>query len=182
MITRHLATACLVYLSVVMQSTIASDLTAFGAKPWFPGMALVACLLLHEGVAFLVWSALLGFFVDGLSPERFGLNIVIATFVAMGLLMAKQEIRSFGAILTGIFVLGGTIGWRIASAVTSGLLSDDPRNIGPLLTTDIEMGVYSAMLVFGMFLLLKMLKAMFIGSGRSSQTVLTNEWMMLTKT
>jgi rod shape-determining protein MreD len=181
MIARHLVIACLIYLTLVLQSSFASDLAFHGFRPWLPGIALVACVLLHDGAASLMWSSLLGLAVDSLSAERLGLNVAIATLVAMGLLITRQEIRSFGVVLTGIFVLIGTIGWRVASATTLGLLNEQTLNTPQLLMSELGSGVYTGVVTICLLSLIRGAKNCVRKRGGSSPTVLTNQWTMLTR-
>lgn len=181
MIARHMATACLIYLSLVLQSSVAAILVLYGFKPWFPGIALAACVLLHNGSTSVVWAALLGLAVDGLSAERLGLHAIMVTFSAMALLIARQEIQSMETTLTGLFVLAATFAWRGLSAIALGLLNNQSMAWYGLLISEFGSGVYTASIAMGLLGLVDLTKRGMRRRRDSTLPVLTNQWSMLTK-
>lgn len=181
MMVRYLATACLIYAALVLQSTFARDLAVEGIEPWFPGIALVACVALHEGTVSLVWAALLGLMVDSLSGGRMGPHTAITTCVATILLVARQDLRTIGVILAGIFVLCGTFVWRLSALLSLAVLerrSIDPAN---LMITFAGEGIYTSLLTIVSLLLLKLMSLKFRERESATQPVLKNQWTMLTK-
>jgi rod shape-determining protein MreD len=181
MMMSHLVTACLIYLSLVLQSCVASDIAIHSFRPWFPGLVLAACVLRHGNVAGIVWAGILGFAVDGLSAERLGVHLVVTTFVAMGLLVAREESSSYGTMLTGIFVFAGTLIWRLASMTTHATLAGRDLNVQETLSITVGDAVYSsAITVVFTMLFLRLWRVS--GRGETSTSIsLKNRWTMLTR-
>lgn len=181
MIVRQMATACLIYLSLVMQSSLAVELAVYEIKPWFPGIALAACVLLLDGPASVIWAALLGLAVDGLSAERLGLHAIMVTFVATGLLMVRKEIRSMKTMLSGCFVFAGTYAWRGLSVITMGLIGRQPISIHEILILEFGSGVYTALIATSLLLVVALTKRGVQKGSEPPLPVLTNQWSMLTR-
>ena len=181
MILRHMTTACLIYLSLVLQTSLASELTFFEFRPWFPGVALAACVLLHNTTSSVIWASVLGLAIDGLSAERLGLHAILATFVASGLLMARQEIRSFQTMLTGLFVFAGTVVWKSLSAVVLGLIGNQPMAIHESLISGFESAAYTSLIAVSLQLVVSLGQRVLRKRRDSVLPILTNQWSMLTR-
>jgi rod shape-determining protein MreD len=180
MMLRHMATACLIYLTLLLQTGIAVDLTMHhDCKPWFPGIALIICVLLHEGPASLVWSATLGLATDGLSGERLGFHTVIVTIVAMGLLAAKQDIRSFGTLPIIVFIFVGTFAWRTFSVTAFYLLARQSQNFLQLMQYELVGALYTALMTAVLLLFVDLVNVR--KRAGSHPPILTNRWSMLTR-
>ena len=180
MIARHLVTVCLIYASMVLQSSVSNDV-AFGSfRPWLPGVALVACVVMHNRVAGLVWASLLGLGVDSVSADRLGVHVVLVTLVAIGLSMMQQEGRSHGAVYTGVLVLAATSLWRSLSAAIQGILADQRFDFPRVLISAFGDGVYTAVLTIVVLLFVRLLTNAIRPQKSSSTIPLTNRWSMLT--
>lgn len=179
MIARHLAIACLIYTVLAVQPGLSNDIAAIGFRPWLPGIALVACVLLTNDSASLVWAGVLGFGVDCQSLDRLGVNVVVATIVASGLMRAKSDNRPQGAISVVVLVFVGTFVWRIAGAIVHGLLDGQSFDVVQLVTfaslAAVGTSVLSLCLSIGGRLLLAAGT-----SQRTSARLLNNHWSMLT--
>ena len=180
MILNHLATACVVYLALLLQTSIAFDLTLFADyRPWFPGIALVVCVLIHDGPASLIWSAVLGLATDGLSSDRPGFHTMIVTVVAMVLLSAKHDIRSFGSILIALFVFAGTFLWQSLSVIAISLSTGQLQNLPRALRCELGNAVYTLLLIWFLLTFVGLIRLRKRES--SSIPVLNNRWSMLTR-
>lgn len=181
MMARYLVTACLIYAAVVLQSTFAKGLAIQNIQPWFPGMALVACIALHEGSVSLFCAAFLGLMVDGLSGERMGPHTAIACCIATVLLMARQDLRSFGIVLSGIFVLCTTFAWKCLASIVVTLLERRAIDPGPVLISSASDGIYTALLMTSLLIIIQLVMRSLRRRPETSQPVLRNQWTMLTK-
>ena len=181
MILRHLSSFCLIYVAMVLQSCVANDCAIHSFRPWFPGIALASCVLMHHEVAGVVWAAILGLAVDGLAAEPLGVHLVVTTSVAMGLTMTRQDIRSSSTVLFGVFVLIGTFIWRFASMTTHAILSRRNLNFEDYLTTSCGDGVYSATLAVGVAMLFFVFQRALGRQETSNSIALNNRWAMLTR-
>ena len=181
MIARHLLIVCLIYTSLVTQSSLAADVVLFGFRPWFPGIVLMACTLLHQGGNSLVWAALLGLSVDCLSGERLGVNVVTATLVAAGMTSLKTEVPVTGTATIVLFVFTGTIGWRVASATVHCLLANRMIDGLQILISASGSGLYTAIVTLGVLLVVQLPRFAIRSRSRSTPIALTNRWSMLTR-
>ena len=177
----HLATACLIYLSLVLQSCVASDLAIDTFRPWFPGIVLAVCVLIHDDVAGVVWAGILGLVVDGLGAERLGVNLVVTTFTAVGLLMTRQDTRSNGTVFLGFFVFTGVSIWRLASMTTHATLSGRGMNFHEYLTVAFGDGLYSTVLTIVVALLIRLVWQTLGRRETSTSIALNNRWTMLAR-
>ena len=180
MIARHLATACLIYLSLVLQSSFAANLAIYGARPWFPGIVLVMCAFRHDNTGSLLWSAVLGLAVDGVSAERAGVHVAIATLIATFLVIARQDIRSCGSLLAGAFALISTLLWRSGSTMTFSLLAAQTPDLTPMLLSIFGDSVYNALMTIGFLSLVQIARNRIRKPEKTPATILTNRWTMLT--
>ena len=181
MIIRQIATASLIYCSLVLQSTSASAIAVYQLRPWFPAMVLVACVSLHKGALGIWWAGVLGLAIDGISGERLGVHLVIATFIASLLSSALQETPSSGALLYGIFVIVATFLWRSSNAITQAWLTG--QVIDPLQTMILASGdaTYTAGLILILMMSGKLLHIGIVRSEPRSTFSLNNQWTMLTR-
>ena len=177
----HLATAGLIYLSLVLQSCVASDLAIDAFRPWFQGIVLAVCVVIHDDVAGVVWAGILGLIVDGLGAERLGVNLVVTTFTAVGLLMTRQDTRSNGTVLLVFFVFAGTSIWRLASMTTHATLSGRDLNLHEYLTVALGDGLYSTVMTFVVALLIRLVWQASDRRETSTSIALKNRWTMLAR-
>ncbi len=156
-------------------------MTIHSFRPWFPGIVLAACILRHGEIAGVVWAGILGLVVDGLGAERMGVHLVVTTVVAVGLLMARQDIRSNGTLLLGSFVFVGTLTWRLASTTTQAILDRGEFNVQEYLSVAFGDGVYTAVITVVIALSIRLF---WQTSGRcdtSTSITLKNRWAMLAR-
>jgi len=175
---RHLLTAGLIYLSLASQSSLAGELSLSHSQPWFPGIMLVFCVMLHPGSAGLMWGALLGLGVDCLSNERLGVQVILVTIVGLMLRSCTREGATFGSLRTGVLIFLATLCWKGLSATTLGLLENQKFHSGWWLKACKD-GVYSALLVTSVLLFMNLLKNGIKRRDQTCRTVLTNQWSML---
>ncbi len=181
MIARHLLIVCLIYTSLVMQTSLAGEVVLFGFRPWFPGIVLMACTLLHQGGNSLVWAALLGLSVDCLSGERLGVNVVTATLVATGMISLKTEGRVTGTATIVLFVFSGSIGWRVATETINCLLANRTADGSLILISASGSGIYTAIVTLGVLLVARLPRFAVRSRSRARPIALTNRWSMLTR-
>ena len=177
----HLATACLIYISLVLQSCVASDLEFQSFRPWFPGIVLAVCVVIHDDVAGVVWAGILGLAVDGLAAERLGVHLVVTTLTAVSLLMTRQETRSNLTVLLGGFVFAGTSIWKLASMTTHAILAGRDMNFQEYLTFAFGDGLYSTMMTVAVALFIRMVSQALGRRETSTSIALKNRWAMLAR-
>lgn len=126
MIARQLIVAGLIYLALVLQTTVIGDFPDIAFRPWLPGLILVVCIRFSDDAAGLVWSAILGLGVDCLSTERLGIQLTIAVLIAVGTQQMLTDKPSMGIVTTGFLVFAATLIWRGIACVTQGILVRQP--------------------------------------------------------
>ncbi len=177
----HLVTACLIYLSLVLQSCVSGDLAFHSYRPWFPGIVLAACVLMHDDVASVIWAGILGLFVDGLAAERLGVHLVVTTFVAVGLLMVRQDTRSNGTLSLACFVFVGTCTWRLASMTIDSIVIGRELDLKTAFTVALGDGFYSTVMTLAFATLVRLLFQAFGRRETSTSIALKNRWTMLAR-
>ena len=180
---RHLLTAGLIYLSLALQSSLAGELLLSHSQPWFPGIMLVVCVILHPGSAGLMWGALLGLGVDCLSGERLGVQVILVTIVGLMLRSCTREGATFGSLRfgslrTGTLIFLATLCWKGLSATMLGLQENQPF-CSDWWLAGCKDGVYSGVLVTSVLLFMNFLKNGIKRRDQTRRTVLTNQWSML---
>jgi cell shape-determining protein MreD len=179
MITRHLAIACLIYTVLVLQPSTTSDFAAVSIRLWLPGMAVVACVLMFDGAASLVWAGILGLGIDCQSVDKLGVHLVIATLVVSVLITMRADSRSPGSVAVAAFVFGATFVWRTAAWIAHGLLdgrSIDVSQLGVCASFD---AVCTSASVLALSLTGRMLMKA-VSPQQDSSVSLGNRWSMLT--
>lgn len=114
---RHLALAIAVYLTVAVQSSVLSWEGPLVWRPFLPALTLLAITLWVEGASVLVWSAVLGLLLDGLSSERLGMQMSLAVLLAGMLQWLTARRRSTGVMSAMALAFLVTLLWRILSPV-----------------------------------------------------------------
>ena len=177
----HLVTACLIYISLIAQSCVASDLAFHHFRPWFPGIVLAISVLLHAETAGLIWAGILGLAVDCLSGERLGVNLVISTFVAMGLMMTRHDIDSNRPVLLCVFVFAGTLLWRFVSMSTRAVLDGRDAMIHDIFTIAFGDSIYSTVLISALVLSFCLTWKAFARRETTTSITFSNRWAMLNR-
>lgn len=181
MMTRHLGTACLIYFALALQATTAHEIAVYDVRPWFPGIVLVACVLLHRGASAIGWAGVLGLGVDSVSSERLGVQLAIACIIAGVLSAASEETPSNGPLLKMIFVIVATFLWRSLNGMVQAWLCEqaiDPLRILILSSGDAS---YTAALTLMLLICRQTLKRGLRRREARSPFSLNNQWSMLTR-
>ncbi len=181
MIISHLATACLIYLSLVLQSCLAGELAFHSFRPWFPGIVLAIGVLLHKEIAGLVWSGIIGLAVDCLSGERLGVHLVISTFVAMGLMVSRHDIQSNRPVSLCVLVFVGSFLWRFVSMATHAVLAGRGAVFHDSLTIAFGDSIYSTVLTAAVVLLFCLSLKAFGRRETATSITFSNRWTMLNR-
>ena len=120
---RQVFIACSIYLTVALQSSVIVGELPANCRPFLPALTLVVIALWSEGATAIVWSAVVGLLLDGLSPERLGVQMSLAAVVGWGLQAVKSNSRSRGvvSVMAAVFVVA--LLWRAVSPFVYGALS-----------------------------------------------------------
>lgn len=176
---RHLTIVAMIYLSLVFQPCFAADIDLVSFRPWFPGLAMVACVLLTEGALRLVWVGLLALCVDCLSGDRLGLHVIVATLIATALIVIRADSRSASVALTGMLVFSGTFLWQCTAAIAHGFIDRQPFDLEQLVLPALRDGISTVAIALCVLLTGRLLRNA-IRPQRTSSLPLTNRWSMLT--
>lgn len=177
---RQFSIMCSIYLSVALQSSAIVGELPTSCRPFLPALTLVAIALWSNGATAILWSSCLGLLLDGLSPERLGVQMSLAAGIGWGLQVVKARSRSRGeiSVMTAVFV--AALLWRAISPFLYGALSG--RVIDPL--TVLAMAVVEAGVTTGLAGLLAIGMRLLLGRsperGQSGQS-LGSRWNMLTE-
>ena len=143
---RQLSILCSIYLSVALQSSAIVGELPTNCRPFLPALTLVAIALWSNGATAILWSACLGLLLDGLSPERLGVQMSLVAVIGWGLQVVKSNSRSRGAISVMATVFVVALLWRAVSPLVYGVLSG--RVVDPL--TVLAMAVVEASVTAGL--------------------------------
>ena len=182
-VLRHFGIIGLIYLTAALQSSVMTD-ELLGAswgtsRPYLPAVALVVIAASCEGTLAIVWSASLGLLLDGLSTERLGMQLSLASLFGLGLQLGKSLTRARGALVLTATVFGLTVMWRAMSPMTCAVLAG--RVVDPSTVMSAAMNSAATTAVAG-FVLIVLGRAIFGTSSRHKETApgLSNRWEMLT--
>jgi hypothetical protein len=187
MMTRHLIVACIVYLALVLQPSLSSDLASIPMRPWLPGIALAACLSLIKGSGSLIWAAILGLGVDGQSVEQLGVHLILATLIATMLLTASGDLLRFhshsfsppGVIITFVGVFSATFVWRFAASVIHSHFDRHTVTLDQIAWSACYVGIGSAVVASVAIMAVRLMASSLHGR-QATSVALDNQWNMLT--
>ncbi len=161
-----------------MQPSVPGHLATDLFRPWLPGIVLVASVVLTEGMVSVIWAGILGFGVDCLSIERLGVHLVVATAVAVGIILVRNDERPHGVILFGSLVFSATFLWRSLAAVIHGILDRSAFDFSSVSGFALIEAISTAGLVVGAMLCCRLVIRVLKPKEQSS-IVLANRWSML---
>jgi len=177
---RQLFIASSIYLTVALQtSAIVGELPS-NCRPLFPAMMLVAICFWSKGAAAIAWSALLGLLLDGLSPERLGVQLSLAAAIGWFLQAFPAISRSRGIASVMVAVFAAALLWRAISPLVYSAMSG--RIIDPLAV--LTLAVVEASITVGVTGLLAGGERLLLGGSadsRPSNERLDSRWNMLTE-
>jgi cell shape-determining protein MreD len=177
MIVRQLASASVIYLSLVLQPNLDEVMGQTMFRPWMPGMALVVCAWLTNGTSYLIWSALIGLTIDCLSEGRLGIHMLSATAAAV-LLLAFQFSRRRNILIIGALTFVSNFAWHAFAVITEACLSHSPIQIERYTTLVISESVATTVVLLGT-LIVGRAAARALGPYSTSSVALSNQWSML---
>ena len=155
---RHVFIACSIYLTVALQSGAFVGELPPNCRPFLPALTLVAIGLWSKGSAAMLWSALLGLLLDGLSPERLGIQMSLAAALGWAVQVVRANSRSRGVVSVMAMVFVVALLWRVVSPLVYSALSGRAVDVLAILALAVvEAGVTAALaglLVYGDRLLL----------------------------
>lgn len=126
---RYPAIFGLIYMTAAVQSNLSPAAPEMG-RLFLPATILVlVAAWVHPAMA-IVCSAILGFVLDGISPERLGIQMSLAAVLALGLQIIRPLWKSQNPIALAISVVVVVVAWRVLSPITYAALSH--RNIDPV--------------------------------------------------
>ena len=125
---RHAGILSLIYLCLVVQSSLIVDLPEFG-RPFLPAVTLVLIVAWSNPAAGIFWSGFLGSVLDCISADRLGIQLGLATILALGLQLLKPLWRSRHALPLAAIALVICAFWRLLSQMTHAVLNG--RTVDP---------------------------------------------------
>lgn len=180
LMVRNLAIVCLIYVVLVVQPSVSGELAVGSFRPWLPGIAVVACGLVVDGPASLLWAAFLGLGIDCQSVERPGINLIISTLIASAVIAFRTNDRSHGAIPVALFVFAASLAWRMAASIIHSFIDRQPPAIVNLASSACWDGFSSALLTIAVMIAWRLLINSIRPQSLSSMS-LNNRWSMLTE-
>jgi rod shape-determining protein MreD len=177
MIARQLAIACLIYLALVIQPSLGDGLGHSMFRPWLPGIVVVTCVWSLGRSSGLICSALLGLGIDCLSGGKLGIHFIVATIVAMSLMLLRTNARS-PVVVIGMLAFFAAFTWRCMAAVAHASLGHQSFEVNQIIAPAATDGVSTSVLFIGVLLLYRVLITAFQPQPVSS-VALTNRWSML---
>lgn len=141
---RFLGLLAMIYLGVVAQSSLVPEGPGGIGQLFLPALMLVVIAACCEATLSVLLSGLVGLLLDGLSAERLGVQLVIATLLAFStqLLQPLWRSRSVPALVAMVLLICAA--WRIlapvACAVSVGRTVDPHR----LMTIAVQEAAWTA--------------------------------------
>lgn len=177
---RHFGIIGLIYLTVALQSSLLTGEIVGPSRPFLPAITLVAIAVWSSGPAAIVWSGCLGMLLDGLSPERLGVQLLLASLLGLGLQLGKSARRARGLMTLTAAVFAVAMVWRVMSPMTYAVLSG--RIVDPAVVVASATSEAGSTTVVG-FILICLSRAIVFSSMTSERNVseLSNRWGMLTE-
>ena len=120
---------CLIYLAVATQGSVVTAEGPMWCRLFLPALALVAIAFWSEGPAAIAWSACLGLLLDGLSLDRLGVQLGLATLLGCSLQIVREQRRTNGVATFIGMVFVVTFVWRAASPFVLGLLDGKTTDV-----------------------------------------------------
>ena len=124
---RSLSIVCSIYLAVAVQSSAIVSEWPVRCQPFLPALVLVAIAFWSKGAAAIAWSASVGLLLDGLSLERLGVQMTLATLAGCGLQVACANRRSSDPVTWVGMVFAVAFVWRVVLPLVLGSL--DGRSV-----------------------------------------------------
>jgi rod shape-determining protein MreD len=119
---RHAGILCLLYLAVVVQTSVVTDLPPMG-RPFLPALMLMVMAAWCHPVVSILWAGFMGFVLDGISTERLGIQLGLAAILALGLQLLRPIWRRRGPVSMTVCTLVVALFWRALSPMTCAVLS-----------------------------------------------------------
>jgi rod shape-determining protein MreD len=177
---RHIGIIGLIYLTVALQSSVVTEEFVAQARPFLPAILLVIIAVWCDGAAAIFWSGCLGIVLDGLSPERLGIQLSLAALLGLGLQLGKSASRSRGllALTAAVFVV--SMVWRVLSPMTCAVLAGRVVDAGAVVSSAARDATSTS--VVG-FVVICLGRALLASPSRREDAVpgLSNRWGMLTE-
>ncbi len=176
---RHLTIAGLIYLSIALQSSEIAGWTTTAGGPFLPALTLIVIALWCEGTAAIIWSSGVGLVLDGLSPERLGVQVALTAMIGLGLQILKSTSRSRGVMAVAAMAFLTTMVWRVLSPMTYAVLASRVVDPVQVLAAALSDAVWTA----GVAVILAVTSRWLLGSSSRRETSaagLSNRWNMLT--
>lgn len=177
---RQVFIACSIYLTVALQSSAMVGELPPNCRPFLPALTLVAIALWSKGATAIVWSAVLGLLLDGLSPERLGVQMSLAAAVGWGLQAIKSNSRSRGVVSVMAIVFVVALLWRVVSPFVYGALSGRVVDLLAVLAMAVVEASVTAGLA-GLFVCGERLLLGGLAVQKQSNQRLGSRWSMLTE-
>ncbi len=176
---RHFTIAGLIYLTIALQSGEIVGWTTVAGHPFLPALALIFIAFWCEGAAAIIWSAGVGLLLDGLSPERLGVQVALTAMIGLSLQMLKSASRSRGVMAIAAMVFLTTTVWRVLSPMTYAVLAG--RVVDPVQVLVAALG--DAMWTAGVAVMFVTVSRWLLGGSSRRETSVagrSNRWNMLT--
>ncbi len=140
---RHVGILILIYLGVVAQCSLVPQTAAVG-RPFLPAFILVIVVVSCESNLSLVWAAILGLVLDGLSTERLGVQLSLAALLAFGLQLMRPVWQSRSLLSLVSLVLLTSVAWRVLAPTVQAAIADRAVDPHVLLTDAVQDAVWTA--------------------------------------
>lgn len=141
---RHLGILVLIYLGVVAQTSLVLDELSGLGRPFLPAFLVVVIVASCEGTPAILWSALLGLVLDGLSVERLGIQLALASLVAFGLQLLRPLRGSRNLLSLVAMILTACVAWRMLSPMTLAVLNGRVVDPGVVFQAAVRDAVWTA--------------------------------------
>ncbi len=122
----------MIYLGVVVQSSLVpGDLAGMG-RPFLPALLLVLIAAGCDATPAILWSGVLGLLLDGLSTERLGVQLALAALLGLGLQLMRPLWSSRSVLSLVAMVMLTGLAWRMLAPMTQAVLAGrvvDPQTV-----------------------------------------------------
>lgn len=145
-VLRHVGILLMIYLGLVLQTSLVPAETAGMGRPFLPAIVMVMIAVWCEATPSILWSAILGLLIDGISAEHLGIELALAALLAWGLQCLRPAWQSHSLLaLVSMFMLT-CVTWRIAGPMTHAVLAGRVIDIHPVLTDAVQDSAWTAVI------------------------------------
>lgn len=122
-VLRHIGILVMIYAGLVVQTSLGPEHPGLPGRLFLPAAILLVIVASCESTAAILWSAVLGLSLDGLSLDRLGIQMTLAMLLALGLQWMRPLWNSRSLLALVSMTLIVALEWRSLSPMINATLT-----------------------------------------------------------